>query len=90
LGGISFAPYPSAFNVPFKRSIRARDEYICAICGGRGAAVHHIDYNKQNTVPENCITLCHSCHGRTMINRIQWTIYFQELMQERISASNPG
>jgi len=63
-GGKSFEPYPPTFCERFKRSIRERDRNICAVCKKYGKDVHHIDYCKANTIPENCITLCRSCHIR--------------------------
>jgi 5-methylcytosine-specific restriction endonuclease McrA len=72
-GGTSFEPYPIEFNDIFKRKIRARDSHTCAICGKAGKCVHHIDYDKENTVPENCITLCRICHGSTVSHRSFWT-----------------
>lgn len=77
IGGKSFDPYPSVFNEPFKRMIRERDNYACAICKRKGNVVHHINYVKNDTVPENCITVCRSCHGKTNINRSYWIEYFQ-------------
>ena len=76
LGGSSFAPYPPTFNNVFKRMIRQRDNHTCQICGKRGKVVHHVDYIKSNTTPDNCITLCRSCHGKTNVNREYWQSYF--------------
>ena len=75
-GGISFEPYPFTFNQEFKRLIRERDNYTCAICGEYGKAIHHINYIKLDTVPENCVTLCNVCHGKTNSNREHWIEYF--------------
>lgn len=71
-GGVSFDPYPEEFNNRFKQMIRQRDQETCAICGGVGRCVHHIDYMKHNTDPVNCVTLCRSCHSRTNYNRPYW------------------
>ena len=68
----------------FKRSIRERDHYLCQIClHGKGIDVHHIDYNKQNCNPENLITLCESCHGKTNGNRIYWKNYFKKIQSQK-------
>jgi hypothetical protein len=77
-GGTSFNPYPTTFNKSFKRLIRERDCYICAICNKRGNCVHHINYVKDDVHPKNCITLCRSCHGKTNSNREYWKNYFME------------
>lgn len=72
-GGISFEPYSTDWTETLKRSIRERDKYTCQICGKEPSTIcHHIDYNKQNCCPDNLITLCHSCHGKTNRNRDYW------------------
>ena len=61
--------------------IRKRDNYICQNCGChefencRKLDVHHIDYNKDNNKKNNLISLCHSCHARTIVNRDEWIKY---------------
>jgi len=62
--GKSLEQYPPAFNELFKCMIRERDNYTCALCGKWGNCVHHINAVKNDTVPENCVTLCRSCHTR--------------------------
>lgn len=81
-GGISFHPYPPTFNSKFKRMIRLRDNYTCALCGGYGNSVHHINYMKDDTNPKNCITLCGSCHGKTNHNREYWGEFFVHQMSD--------
>jgi len=76
-------PYPAEFNESFKVAIRERDNYTCAVCGGWGNDVHHINYVKGDTFPENCITLCHSCHRKTGFNRVDWQRRFEGLMKRR-------
>lgn len=82
-GGISFLPYPPEFNELFKNEIRERDDYICQKCRTYGKRVHHIDYNKNNTFEENCITLCASCNSIVNWNRDYWRIFFIDLLIER-------
>jgi len=88
-GFVSFEPYTSDFNKSFKRKIRDRDNYCCVMCNkqeeelGRKLDVHHIDYNKLNSFPQNCVSLCHSCHAKTNINRTAWVVFFQRLLNER-------
>lgn len=72
--------YPTTFNKHFKEAIRERDNYTCAVCKKYGDNVHHIDYQKMNTVPENCVTLCRSCHCKTNSNREYWQEYFSILL----------
>ena len=82
-GGISYEPYSTDWTETLRRSIRERDHYICQLCkkqqGEKAFAVHHIDYNKKNNNPDNLITLCESCHGKTNFNRDYWTNYFLKL-----------
>jgi len=78
LGGYSSSLYPEEFNEEFKESIRDRDGHKCVICWQSGKDVHHIDYIKENTTQQNCITLCRNCHAKTNGNRDYWQ---QELTQ---------
>jgi 5-methylcytosine-specific restriction endonuclease McrA len=83
LGGKSFEPYTPAFNKELKESIRKRDEWRCQKCGvpqvecTKKLTVHHIDYNKANTIPTNLISLCVGCNAKVNSNREYWTKYFQ-------------
>jgi 5-methylcytosine-specific restriction endonuclease McrA len=64
--------YPPEFNEEFKKAVRTRDGYTCAICNQRNRLdVHHIDYNRYNTIRLNCISLCRDCHK--MIHLSGWT-----------------
>jgi len=89
LGGKSFEPYDKGFNDKLKRLIRKRDNQICMLCGvhreklNRALDVHHINYNKKLSIPQNCISLCRNCHARTHSNRKHWTKFFQDLLSER-------
>ena len=82
-GGISGRGYPETWNASFKKLIRVRENYKCAICGGRGLSVHHIDAVKENTYRENCITLCNSCHGKAHGNMIYWVPILSAMAKER-------
>lgn len=81
-GGISFEPYGLEFNNELKTRVRKRDGFSCQLCGahqdelGQKLDVHHIDYDKQNSSPENLISLCMSCHSKTNHNKSFWTGYF--------------
>jgi len=84
-GGKSNLPYSFDFNEELKELIRKRDNYKCQICGApqreciTKLPVHHIDYDKLNSNPNNLITLCPSCHNKTNnANREYWTNYFEE------------
>lgn len=80
-GGISFIPYTTDWTDTLRRSIRERDNYTCQLCGALQGdyafSIHHIDYRKTNCDPENLITLCKKCHGKTGYDKIGWQLYFE-------------
>ena len=88
-GGKSFEPYDKTFNNKFKRAIRKRDNQICMLCFvhreklNRVLDVHHINYDKLMSIPQNCISLCNSCHPKTNQNREHWIKFFQDLLSEK-------
>jgi hypothetical protein len=88
-GGSSHESYPQEFNHQLKESIRERDGYFCQFChaeqNGRKLIVHHIDYNKYNLQPNNLISLCNNCHGKTNFNREYYTEYFDCLLNKEIA-----
>lgn len=72
-GGISQQPYCPIFsNKEWRELIYERDNYSCQMCGctrqlsymihEKNLCIHHIDYNKENCHPENCITICNRCN----------------------------
>ena len=78
-GGISFAPYPIGFDRILKEKIKKRDKYKCFICKrkiNKRLCVHHIDYDKNNLLKSNLISLCNICHIMTNHNRLKWIKYF--------------
>jgi len=89
---IDFEPYTLDFNRKFKKSIKERDFHCCQLCNmgeedllllKRCLVIHHIDYNKRLSIPENCITLCSKCNTIVNFNRKHWTVFFQKLLKER-------
>jgi len=93
LGGISFKKYTSDFNTIFKEYIRNRDSYRCIKCNifeqdakklyNQRLCIHHIDYNKKNSIFQNCCSLCLRCHMESNFNRSSWIIFFQSLLCEK-------
>lgn len=77
--------YDGAFTERLRKSIRDRHGNKCAICGcmeeKNGLDVHHIDYDKQNSVYTNLIALCHGCHTRTNHRRNFWQELFTTYMR---------
>ena len=84
--GISFLPYPAEFNKQLKELIRNRDNYKCRLCNIpqreclQNLCVHHIDYNKENCLPSNLISLCHKCNSVVNGNREYWQQFFVNLI----------
>ena len=76
-GGLSREPYPYYFRESLKREIRKRDNYTCACCGKWGNSIHHIDYNKNNCLESNLITLCKSCNTKANYHRNKWTKFYK-------------
>ncbi len=82
-GGISFNPYPIAFNNLLREKVRIRDNHICQLCDvaqedmGRKLSIHHIDYNKENCKENNLISLCRSCNSKVNFNRDYWEEVFR-------------
>lgn len=88
--GSSFLPYASKFNKELKQSILERDNYICQCpnCESKSKrlAIHHIDYDKNNSNPENLITLCNSCHTKTngKNKRQYYKEFYQNIMIDKL------
>lgn len=86
---VSREPYDQNWNNIFKRAIRKRDNQICMLCRvhreklNRVLSVHHINYDKLLSVPQNCISLCLSCHMKTNMNHKHWVKFFQSLLEEK-------
>ena len=84
-GGKSFEEYPQEFE-QIREFILERDNYTCQDpnCEGKHKKlhIHHIDYDKTNNNPENLITLCHSCHAKTIgkNKRNYFTEYYQNII----------
>lgn len=79
-------PYDDTFNKELKHKIAERDIYSCQLCGELlpdKFAVHHIDYNKKNSKPENLIFLCACCHGKIHHNEKFWQPYFEQYQLKR-------
>jgi len=83
-GGVSFLSYPREFNIVLKNQIRQRDGFHCQECFRhqselkRALSIHHIDFDKNNILPENLISLCNACHSQTIFKPAQWIAYYQE------------
>ena len=88
-GGKNFEPYTKEFNNKFKKLIRKRDNYLCLKCGKhqekekRSLTIHHINYDKLLSIPQNCCTVCNRCNGEVNFNRKHWIKFFQSLLTER-------
>lgn len=87
-GGISRLPYDITFSRELKDLIRKRDKNICQLCHKRkyikSLDVHHVNYDKKNSLPENLTSLCDSCHSKTNFNRDDWRNLFRETKHIRL------
>jgi len=87
-GGISDNPYPLQWSKRLKAQIRDRDNHECQLCHikekelDRLLHIHHIDYNKENSIEENLISLCHKCHVGTNANRDYYYAYFIAIIEQ--------
>lgn len=91
-GGKSFEPYPTTWNFRLREAIRDRDGRKCRACGmienGKRHHIHHVDYCKENILPDNLVSLCNSCHGKTNSNRSQWQEFFTQQNQTPLTGTN--
>jgi 5-methylcytosine-specific restriction endonuclease McrA len=78
--------YSSNWN-EIRKIIYKRDNWHCQECnihcwsnGKSKIQCHHIDYNEKNNDFDNLITLCASCHAKTLYKRQDWVIYFHNKM----------
>ncbi len=74
--------YGPDWTEELKEYIRARDDYTCQECDKSPLVklhVHHIDYDKSNSDPNNLISLCHRCHAHTNARREYHTVRYQAL-----------
>lgn len=88
-GGINGLPYAHKFTRQLKRLIRDRDNHSCQACGipevelTRNLDIHHINYNKQDSLPNNLICLCKNCHSKTNFRRDYWQAFLSAILVER-------
>ena len=86
-GGKSFEEYCSVFSdKEWRIYIYERDGYSCRRCGitknlslkifAQNLSIHHIDYNKKNCDPSNCITVCNGCNTKANHNRKYWEVFY--------------
>ena len=86
-------PYPPEFNDEFKLKVKKRDGFRCLKCNmseedhiriyGIKEAVHHINFQKQDTTFSNCCTLCVKCNLEVNSNRYYWKNFFQSILSEQ-------
>ena len=85
-GGKSFDDYSPLFNKALKTKIKNRDGNKCRNPNCEDGAyplyIHHIDYNKKNSLELNLISLCNTCHAQTSgkKRRLYWQQYYTNLL----------
>lgn len=76
--------YPVEFNKELKYRIFKRDNFTCqhpeCYQHGGDLTVHHIDWNKNNLIDTNLITLCRSHNSKVNFNREYWIKHFSNKM----------
>jgi len=86
-GGIDSFPYAIGWAGWYIEKIRERDSHKCQNPKCKNPHklldIHHVDYDKQNHDPNNLITLCKKCHGRTQKNREHWIAYYQQIIKNK-------
>lgn len=87
-GGLSYEPYPLAWNKELREKIRKLHNYKCFKCENeeqskdkrtgntRKIPVHHINYDKKDLSESNLIPLCTKCHSEVNHDREYWFAYF--------------
>ena len=89
INGRAYEPYTETFSRRFRLMIRKRDNHICLLCMKHSEKlncalhIHHINYDKTLSIPENCLSLCKNCHAKTNFNRMYWTPLFQSLLSSK-------
>lgn len=86
-------PYDFRFSPEYKEMIRQRDDFTCVKCGmfqddnlklyGKRLSIHHINYLKKVTIPQNNCVLCTRCNAEVNFNRPHWQKFFQSMLTER-------
>ena len=88
--------YPLDWKEQLKESIRERDGHLCRLCtlsekeNKKKLHVHHIDYDRENLNPDNLVSLCTSCHGKTSTYRSKWEGFFQGIERVCIKQQEVG
>ena len=87
-GGISKDGYCYDWtSKEFKNYIKERDNYECQNpdCWGNSdrLTIHHIDYDKENCLPYNLISLCNSCNPRANSNKDHWQKIYHNILDKR-------
>lgn len=83
-GGTSYLPYDENFDYKLKNKIKDLDNFICCVCGKKTQklSIHHIDYDKLNSVEDNLVSLCYSCHSKTNYGREKWKLFFEKYIHD--------
>ena len=88
-GGLNEQGY-YLFTNELKEEVRDRDNHTCQLCNieeyklEKKLDIHHIDYDKENSIMSNLISLCHKCNLKVNYNRDYWFAYFTYIMENII------
>jgi DNA-directed RNA polymerase subunit RPC12/RpoP len=80
--GVKGNSYPFNWN-EIRAKIYQRDNWTCQDCGCKchtkgQIQCHHIDYNTENNLEINLITLCNRCHAITSVTNKDFFIWYYE------------
>ena len=89
--------YDKLWSKDLREKIKKKDNYTCQLCNKevkKGLIVHHIDYDKKNSVEENLICLCRKCHTKVHIYKIKriadditllsgWIVYLNDIVKQK-------
>jgi hypothetical protein len=77
--GLTADGYPYGY-FQVRPEIYRRDAGQCQLCGKKGKACHHIDYDRLNNDPMNLVILCSKCHVQTNYRRPYWQDRLSHIM----------
>jgi len=86
-GGTSKKPYCFIWTKDYKETIKERDNHVCLnpLCDKtiKRLNIHHVNFDKENCHPQNLITLCAKCNGKSNFDRNWWISWYRLILSKR-------